>query len=101
MDRETVIALAAEAGLFIQEGTQDRLLYETPLVEALAKFAELAKGGKTTLRISVGNSPVFSEFAVPDDCAHVVNEAIRTAFKNGEESAKAQLVAMLTPSPSV
>lgn len=99
MDRETVIALAKEAGLLIQEGAQDRLLYDTPIVEALAKFAELAHGGNTTLRVSIGDSPKFLEVTVPDDCARAVNEAIKCAFNNGVEFAKAQIVTMLTTSP--
>lgn len=98
MDRETVIALAEKSGLFIQEGAQDRLLYDVPIVDALSKFADLAKGNETTVRVSLEDSQ-FLELRVPDGFASPVIDAIKDAFKKGQESAKASMVKILTPSP--
>lgn len=41
MDKTTVIRLAREAGMIVYEGDQDRVVYTTPILEALAKFADL------------------------------------------------------------
>ena len=98
MDRETVISLAEKAGLFIQEGVQDRLLYDAPIVDALAKFADLAKGTETTVRVFLDDEQ-FVELRLPDGLASPVIEAIKDAFKKGQDSAKVSMAKMLMPSP--
>lgn len=86
MDNETIIRLAKEAGLVIYRGEQDRLLYEGSIIDALARFADLAKGNETTIRVSLEDSQ-FMELRVPDEFASPVIDAIKDAFKKGQESA--------------
>ena len=86
MDNETIIRLAKEAGLVIYRGEQDRLLYEGSIIDALARFAGLAKGNETTVRVSLEDSQ-FLELRVPDEFASPVIDAIKDAFKKGQESA--------------
>ena len=86
MDNETIIRLAKDAGLVIYRGEQDRLLYEGSIIDALARFADLAKGNETTVRVSLEDSQ-FLELRVPDEFASPVIDAIKAAFKKGQESA--------------
>lgn len=106
MNREYVIALAEKAGLFIHQGTQDRLLFDTPIVDALTKFADLVKGEYATVRFSFEDAEKPEiELRLPSQYELAVTDAIKLAFNMGcnigERKYKGSLIEMIKPSPSI